>query len=433
MNIVKLALMLEAGRLNYAQKMRSIFGDVLYRYYPAWDASGTAAQDISTTAETGTYAGGVTLGATGIGDNKTAATLDGTGRLGVFSAAFSAGMPLTELTISVWVKIAAAQWADSTQRYMCNFRADTNNRMSIEKSTTANTLIFRYLAGATSKVVTASNVTSEDWMHLALTVSKSNDRLRGYINGSKIGADITGLGTWVGAIVTPYAAFGSDRTTAGSHIGGIAHGMILTREASGAEVAFLAGVRSTPGIVTFGDSKTASAAPGIQALIAAMRTATGDGWHEAARLAIGGTDTPDWVARIDADLAAIDATTAGRVKFVLYNLGANDNNDAPVYATYYADTLYCVQALHTKFPAAQIYLAKIWERGDQTWITTVQYAVVDALAAAYSYVHVGIDERLTLEAGDDGATWTSDGTHPTNPAGYVREWADPSIGWLSCL
>jgi hypothetical protein len=425
--------MLMAGsRRGYAKRVQLLFSSRIYRYLPMWESAGSAVQDLSPNLANAAYAGGVTLGAAGIGDKRTAVTLDGTGRVNPYSAAFVAGFPLTELTISVWISIAAAQWADATLRYLCGFRADASNRMGIEKSVTANTLLFRYYAGGVSKVVTASAVTSEALQNLTMTVSASNDRLRGYVNGSKVGADVTGLGVWAGALASPYTAFGSDRNSAGSHVGGMAHGLILTGEASAAEVAALASPfeGGPAGLLTVGDSKTASASPGVQALVAALRE-RGQGWFEAARLAVSGIDTVTMRGRIDADLAAVEADNLARVRVILYNLGANDNNSAPAYAAFVADTVYCLLALHAACPGALIYMARVWERGSQVWLDDVQRVAVADLAAVYPWVRAGIDERLTLEAGDDGATWTADGTHPTNPAGYVREWADAGIGWLA--
>jgi lysophospholipase L1-like esterase len=49
---------------------------------------------------------------------------------------------------------------------------------------------------------------------------------------------------------------------------------------------------------------------------------------------------------------------------------------------------------------------------------------IDDIVALRSDCHVGPDERVFLENGDDGATYTGDGTHP-NAAGYqltADEW-----------
>lgn len=50
------------------------------------------------------------------------------------------------------------------------------------------------------------------------------------------------------------------------------------------------------------------------------------------------------------------------------------------------------------------------------------------LSTRSSWAHPGIDERLILEGGDDGATFTADGVHPTD-AGYELE----ATAWLSVL
>lgn len=427
-----------ADRRAYFQRLLNVVGSSsVVAYWPLWESSGATAVDVSPNGLNGAYSAGVTYGQPGIGDGRTSCYFGGTSRVNLYSAGLATALPTTELSYIIWASHSAAVWAAGVAAFTLNFRVDVNNRFSLERSATANTMLLRYMAGGTNKVVTINGLTSEALLPFVMTVSKSNDRLRGYVNGSKFGADVTGLGTWVGTLNSSYAAIASQQGGADSSPDtcGVAHVALINRELTAAEVATLSSpFELVEGIFAVGDSKTASAAPGVMALLAGMRSASSSGWFEASpRLAVSGIDTATMKTQIDAALANVDATSANRVRHVLYNLGANDNNSAPVYATFYADTEYCLLALHAKFPNATIWLARVWERGDQTWLTTVQHAAVTALAVAYSWARVGVDETAILEAGDDGATWTSDGTHPTSPAGYVREWADPTIGWISYI
>lgn len=137
------------------------------------------------------------------------------------------------------------------------------------------------------------------------------------------------------------------------------------------------------------------------------------------RLAVGGRTTALAKAAVDAELAALAANTPD---YILYNLGANDVTAMPVQATWQTNALYIWDAMHVKWPNAIIYVMRIWVRGqlanvttyDDTWLPTAV-----ALRSSFVFLHAALDERVILEAGDDGVTYTVDGVHP-NRAGYIR-------------
>jgi lysophospholipase L1-like esterase len=76
---------------------------------------------------------------------------------------------------------------------------------------------------------------------------------------------------------------------------------------------------------------------------------------------------------------------------------------------------YVLAAVHTKWPACQIYIMRPWRRGEAADCNTLATWIAD-IVALLDYAHEGPDERVFLENGDDGATYTSDGIHP-NEAG----------------
>jgi hypothetical protein len=126
---------------------------------------------------------------------------------------------------------------------------------------------------------------------------------------------------------------------------------------------------------------------------------------------------------VDADLAAY----AGDSKplAVLIDLGANDMG---IYfaslseAKWKADMGYILDAMHAKFPATPLFIAKPWVHGCEVAVPSCNdvAAWIDALIAARAgWVFVGMDERTWLPAA------STDWVHPTNPAGYeimAQQW-----------
>lgn len=180
-------------------------------------------------------------------------------------------------------------------------------------------------------------------------------------------------------------------------------------------------------ILSVGDSKTGGTGdtvgspPGYQApLCRLLSDSTHQNWSEnPPRIGVGGLDMAALAARVDADIAAMTVTPHE----ILINMGANDSGAGFNKATWKAGYDYTINAYHTAFPSANIRLVKIWIRdaggGDQTAAMAGQHEVINELYTSYSWLKTGINE-IFLENGDDGATYTTDGTHP-NFDGYALE------------
>lgn len=158
-------------------------------------------------------------------------------------------------------------------------------------------------------------------------------------------------------------------------------------------------------------------------------------WTEnAARIALAGTSVNYWKPSIDAELAARAASPAP--EFICVNLGTNDvNGDAPndVFhndanqdgAEWTANLAYILDALHTKWSGAEIYVMRPWKpdyNGSefQTKLDLIGDTLIPNAISGRSWAHLGPDERVFLENGDDGATYIQaapDRIHPT-VAGY---------------
>lgn len=196
---------------DYKQRVLATQPSNLVAYYMLNESSGTTIADSSGNARNGT-ATGFDWGQTGSGDGRTAAGLDGTNDKGdVFSTSLRDAFSSQSGSTGVWFKPAAGVLTDGTVRYLVNWRADGNNRVSIRRTATNNGFAIEYVAGGTTKSSTPA-ITSTDWTHLGITWDKAADEVWTYLNGFKINANaLTGLGTWVGALAV--ALIGANSTT----------------------------------------------------------------------------------------------------------------------------------------------------------------------------------------------------------------------------
>lgn len=148
-----------------------------------------------------------------------------------------------------------------------------------------------------------------------------------------------------------------------------------------------------------------------------MEASTGKPWSElTTRLATSGITTHGRKLQIDTDLASATPVPT----HILYNLGANDVPAMPSQATWESDTAYILDAMHVKWPAAKIYLTRCWRGGYATECNTLATWQDNVLATRSGWAFIGDDERVWMENGDNGATYTDgDMTHP-NHIGYIR-------------
>lgn len=232
-------------RTDYYQRVLRTRGNALVAYWPMWEPSGTVAINLQMTpARNGVYTG-VELNNPGMGDGRSAPYFDGTNDFcNVYSTALNSAFNNAEGTIALWAKVnAAAFWTDGLAHRLMILRADTNNRLFIFKPTTSNTLQWFYIAGATTKSVSLT-ISSTDWMHLALTWSKSADQMIAYVNGAQTGATQTALGTWAGALASTVCCVGAASTApAEVHNGNCAHAALWSAPLSALEIAEIARVR----------------------------------------------------------------------------------------------------------------------------------------------------------------------------------------------
>lgn len=133
-------------------------------------------------------------------------------------------------------------------------------------------------------------------------------------------------------------------------------------------------------------------------------------------------------ATVDADLAQMTGPDLVWMRHVLVNLGANDFAAMPAEADYKTNLGYILDAIHTKWPNATVYVARAWTRGAGMAAANTLAGWTATVVGARSWAALGPDERVWLENGDDGATYTYDGTH-YNAAGNTAAAAQ----WMTAL
>lgn len=181
----------------YYQKVRNDLIQYLFQN----ELVGTVANDDSPENNDGSYSN-VTLDAidSPVPGDRAPLFNGSTSFVNAGSAGLFSDINTAEGSISIWIKVASAGvWTDGTVRRLVRLATGAGNEMYIQRAAANNILQFVYVAGGVSDVVNKTGASETDWVHIVMTWSKSNDRLRAYWNGALVGTATT-LGTWVGAI-----------------------------------------------------------------------------------------------------------------------------------------------------------------------------------------------------------------------------------------
>lgn len=125
---------------------------------------------------------------------------------------------------------------------------------------------------------------------------------------------------------------------------------------------------------------------------------------------------------IDADLATMDGPPTANVQQIFVDATVNGMliGGGGVVPQWQTDLAYIVDALHTKYPNATVYIDKPCQRGVGGDCNTLAGYIDTIIAARSPWALAGLDERTWLENGDDYATYTADGVH-YNAAGHARK------------
>jgi lysophospholipase L1-like esterase len=168
----------------------------------------------------------------------------------LYSSGLNAGFNGAEGSFQITFRVAsAADWADGVARDLAIFLVDANNQIEIGKSQDfgaglPNRLSFLHLAGGIfggTNWMEIDDVSATGFITLTCTWSKTNNRMRAYLNGSLV-REAAGLGVWGGGNLNQSSALlGAHSTTATTATnawdGDILDALIYTRELTPTEVA----------------------------------------------------------------------------------------------------------------------------------------------------------------------------------------------------
>lgn len=172
-------------------------------------------------------------------------------------------------------------------------------------------------------------------------------------------------------------------------------------------------------LLGYGDSKT-YVNDNLMYLSDLLETSTGKRWCFNT-IGRSGTTVAAMAAIIASDLASFTVSSESP-ESVLINLGTNDAASLPAEATWKANYRVIIEALHAKWPSANIYLAKPVRLSGSppstpTAAVATMHGYIDGLVGEYDYVYAGMDETA-LEGGDSYVTNFADSLHP-NAVGYA--------------
>lgn len=255
-----------------------------------------------------------------------------------------------------------------------------------------------------------------------------------YVNGRRCYVTLTGQTDVPDILVTGYSRIGT--YSAGGipgWIGSLAHLAVGSKALTDQQIRNLYAtvVPVTRGLFIVGDSKATGYWwwPGL--VCDGLTTALGGAWIEKpGAYAIGGADIGDIHPYLDANLSGeIDTPEK-----IIVNIGTNDARKVTITpeADFKTDFIGALDALRSKWPGVPIYVAKIWRGDDPVTIanSATINSYIDWVIAQYATgVTLGLNEAVTLENGDAGATYYgADKIHP-NAASQALQ----ATTWLAAM
>jgi len=230
---------LMGGHRQYYRDVKALFGSSLVGYWTLGESSGTVAEDKSGNGYNGAYSN-ILQGEPSIGGQTLSSKFVPASSpvINLYSAGLAGAVNVNEFTIQFIMKaIDASWWAAATTSRQLTLAADASNRIICGiGGGVANTVVINWTAGGAVSQVTIGTSTLSPFV-VTITGSKSNNRLRVYMNKAKQGADVAMGGTWAGALASNTTVIGA-ATSSGNftHSGWMSNFFILNKEATQGEI-----------------------------------------------------------------------------------------------------------------------------------------------------------------------------------------------------
>lgn len=192
----KTAILFSSREDEYGEKILSMRGASGGQILPLWETSGLVAEDLSPNNADGQYVGATLAQTTGAGPTMGLMPfLDGVNDLvNIYSANLNSIRNFAEFTVGIWIRVNAAFWNDVNVKVFFTIRTTaTADVIQIYKDGAINTIKYDHISNTNLKQVIHVVGAPTSWLHLGITASVSNNRMKAYLNGSQVGATQTGL------------------------------------------------------------------------------------------------------------------------------------------------------------------------------------------------------------------------------------------------
>lgn len=159
-------------------------------------------------------------------------------RVALYSANLASAFAYTEASLFLFAKVQnASVWTNGIGGLLCQLRADGANFVNFAKQTVNNRFQYSINMGGIMKT-SFITFSSTSFFMPCITWSKTNDRIRLYMNGALQGAPITGIGTFASPLTSnnTVALAGDLAATASRFLGYECYLGIFNRELTATEV-----------------------------------------------------------------------------------------------------------------------------------------------------------------------------------------------------
>ncbi len=232
----KLPTVLDGELSAVQQYYRQTAGLLPSLFFKMNEMTGSVASNSGSVASANGSYSSVSLGAVTDQRGAKAAGFNGSSsKVNIYSAAFASAFKAATGTLFANCRYTG-DWGGTTNAAVFQIGADLNNRIIVYKDPNPNFLSLFWVAGGSMQFF-AYATSSVDWIPVAVTWHKANNRIRFYANGALGDSEQAYTGTWAGALADGWCDVGKE----GSNywLGNIDNVMFFDRELSAAEIATL--------------------------------------------------------------------------------------------------------------------------------------------------------------------------------------------------